>query len=707
MATSGSEPRDTRNELSGTVLGPVVQAGSIRAVHVHGTSARPSVPHQLPPPAPHFTGRNAELAQLAALLDPGPIAPAVLTGPGGIGKTALALHWAHRVKDRFPDGQLYADLDGFSDNEPVDPGLALTMFLRGLGIAPEHVPATVAEQAALYRSVTAGRSLLVLLDNAREPAQVRPLLPASATSAVLVTSRSRLAGLVPDGARILDVPPLGARHAIALLARAAGPARIARERDRAEEIADICGGLPLALLAAAARLAARPRLPVARMAADLADEATRLEGLAVPEGLSVRAAFDLSYRALPPDAARLYRRLSLHPGVDFGPGVVESLARSIGAPSARAGVETLLQASLLQERGEERLRYHDLVRLHARGKAAQDDTGDECGAAALAMSEWYLAAAGRADRVLTPYRTRPPYTPATEPVALPRFAGRGDALRWLERERANLVAAGRVALELGHAALAWQLCDVLWPLLLFAKPPLRQRLEVDDRGLAAARRWGDPWAEAVMLRRLGRTLTKLGDHAAAESHVRAAIRRYGEAGDARGRLDAQQALAVVYRDSGRTEQAAALLGGVLAGHRRLGEPRSVGLTLIDLGLLLPDLGRTAEAVALLREARTVLDGQAGVDRYNGVRATLGLAAALLAAGDLGAAQRAAAEAADGMRDLGVAHERAEALALLGRIARRRGDDAAARRHYLAAVELFAAAGSARAGAVRTELRHMD
>jgi len=447
-------------------------------------------------------------------------------------------------------------------------------------------------------------------------------------------------------------------------------------------------------------------LSIARMAAELADETTRLTGFTASEGLSVRAVFDVSYRHLDAGAAALYRRLALHPGADFGAGIVAALTATLGVPGPPP-IEVLLQASLIQERDEDRFRYHDLLRLHAASKADTDETGDDRRATVLVMAEWYLAAAQRADDVVTPYRRRPPYTAWSTATALPQFGGRGDALRWLELERENLTAAGRTALELGHAELAWHLCDVLWPLLLFCKPPLPERRELDRRGVAAARAWGDAWAEGVMLKRLGWVTAQLGDHAAAEAHTRAAIERYTAADDVRGMLDAQEGLADVHFAAGRVEQGVQILTEVLAGNRRLGAPRSIGLTLIGLGLRLPALGRAAEAVALLHEARAVFEGLAAIDPYNGVRATIGLAGALLAAGDPAAAERAATEAAQRMHGLGAVHEQAEALALLGRIARHRGDRPAARRHYRAAIDLLTGTGSAQVPVLRHTLDELE
>jgi tetratricopeptide (TPR) repeat protein len=691
-------PERASNELSGTVVGPSVQAGTIHGdVHLHDSPQRPPVPRQLLAPSPYFTNRSNELRQLDELL--GRSALVVLSGPAGVGKTALATQWAHRVKAGFPDGQLYCDLGGFSE-EPVDPGAALGGFLRALGVAAQHVPGELSERAALYRSVAVGRTLLVVLDNAFSVAQARVLIPPSPSSMTVVTSRSRLVGLVADGARLLDVPPLSQQDSVSLLARTVGTERIARERQSAETLARACGGLPIALSVAAARLAARPRLSVGRMASELADEAGRLVGLSAPEGPSLQAALDLSYRSLPSEVAALYRRLALHPGPDFGMGPVAALL----APEAHPprAVDQLLEANLLLEIDEERFRFHDLLRLHARQKTETHDTPDQRRAAVGAMLDWYLAVAAAADTIVTPYRRRLPYTPATKPTRLPALTGRDEALDWLERERANLLAAGRAAYDHGYHELAWHLSDVVWPLFLYHAHD-REQQEVDRRGVAAARRWGNAWAEADMLKRLGRSCRKVGEYDTAEQHLRAAIRRYEEIGDARGRLDAWDGLAALYRDSGREAEAVTLFRRVLAANRDHGDERSTGLSLINLGLLLPRLGRTGEAVDMLHEARELFAGLADVDPYNGVRVLHALAGAHLRAHDLDSAERYAAEAAEQMRELGSAYGQAEALDLLGQVAQGRGELVAARRRYEAAVRVFEGTNPARASQVRGRL----
>ena len=689
------EPPVVRNELSGTVVGPSLQAGTIHGgVHVHATFSGPvCVPRQLIAPPRHFTNRRAELDQLTRTES----AIVVVSGPGGVGKTALVRAWAHSARDRFADGQLYVDLGGFGEDPPVDPGDVLAGFLRAFGVPAPRVPVQLAEQAALFRSLTAGRALLVVLDNAYSAAQVRVLLPASPAGRAVVTSRSRLLGLVPDGARLMELAPLRAADSVRLLTGALGAERIERERRHAEALAAACGGLPIALCVAAARLAARPRLSVRQVAAELADEAQRLAGLSVRDGPSVRAAFDVSYRALEPGAATLYRRLALHPGPEFGPG-----------PAAAAGghVDALLDASLLQEVAEDRFRFHDLVRLHARQKAESEDGPEDRAAVVRAMIEWYLAAAARADLVVTPYRRRLPYRYRTVPGRLPVFAGRDRALDWLEQERVNLVRAGRAAMEYGFPELSWHVYYVLWPLFLYGKH-YRDRAESDRRGLAAALAWGSTWAEAAMLKRLCGSRAAAGDVAEAEQHIRRAIRLYEEMTDQRGRLDSLEALAMLRRDSGRADQAAVLFAEVLAANRGLGDDRCTGLTLINLGMLLPRLGRSAEAVDLLAEARALFAGLTAIDPYNEVRVQIGQAIAYLGMTDLRRAEQFAEEAAGRMRDLGSDHGYAEAVHVLGQVAERRGDTALAARNYRSALDVFTAVGSRHAAVVHGRLVNIE
>ncbi|GIJ26760.1 NTPase [Micromonospora qiuiae] len=684
-----------------------MQAGVIHGdVHVAGPAPdRGPFPRQLPGPSSHFTGRAAEMAELDQVFGEGGNI-AVLCGPSGVGKSALARQWAHSAQGRFVDGQLFADLRGFSGEMPLDPGAALAAFLRALEVPPQRIPVDLPEQVALYRTVTADRSLLVLLDDAFSAAQVRPLVPASASAAVVVTSRRRLTGLIPDGARLLEVGPLPSATAVELLERTVGRQRIAQELGPAQELVRFCGGLPLALVVAAGRLAGRPRLTVRRMVSELADETERLTRLSAVEGMSIRAMIEISYQALTPEAATLFRRLALHPGPEFCAALISAAAVGVERSRVSGLVEELLEASLLEEFAEERFRYHDLLRLYARELSAHHDPEAERQAVQQAMVEFYLAAAHRADLVVTPYRRRLPYVYQRPPEVLPVFADRGDALAWLQRERSNLLDAGRAAVRLGCHELAWHLSDVMWPLFLYVKD-YTDRLEVDERGLQAARAWGNVLAEANMLKRLSRVYSRVGNHDAAELHALAAVDRYRVAGDVQGTVDAEEGLATLYADTGRAQQAVELFARVLTARRALPNLRSIGLTCLNLGMLLTRTGRPTEALPLLAEADEIFLGLGEIDPYNGARVLLGLADAELGLGHLDAAEKAAAEAARRMAQLGSANERAEALDLLGRIAERRGDEEDARRHYLEAVDIFDAIGSPRLAAVRRRLGRLD
>ncbi|PRY36381.1 ATP-binding protein [Umezawaea tangerina] len=623
----------------------------------------------------------------------------VLSGPGGMGKTALALQWAHSVHDRFTGGQLYVDLAGFSGTTPVLPGEALGMFLRSLGVSPQRVPVELAEQASLYRSLLAGRSVLVVLDNAYSAGQVRTLIPSSPGCAALVTSRTRLTGLVADGARLLDVGPLGMTSAVRLLAKSVGDDRVAQEDAPARTLVGMCGGLPIAVRVAAARLVARPRWPVRRVVAELSDEQVRLAQLSRKAELSVQTTFDLSYRTLSDTTAVLYRRLALHPGREFGPELASSLLDN----DAEAVLEELVEASLVEEIGEDRYRFHDLLRLHAREKAGTDDAPEDQQLAQRRMLEWYLAAAAIADMVVTPHRRRLPYAFIAEPAELPVFDARQDALDWLDRERVNLIGAGQIALSQGWAELAWHLCDVMWPLLLHRKH-YNDRVGIDERGVAAARRWGNAFAEADMLKRLGRVSATLKRFDDADRYLRASIERASSIDDRRGIADAREALGLLYLDLGRPEEALAEFEALVEENRVLHADRSLGLTLVNLGKTYTALGRVDEAARSLADAATTFDGLDTPDPYNKARVSLADAHVQLLAGEVDHASDTGEQVLDLMGSLGSGQGMAEAHEVLAEVADRRGNTTLAIEHLEQSLNLLTHLGSSRATSVRNRLQ---
>ncbi|MCE6993454.1 tetratricopeptide repeat protein [Saccharothrix sp. S26] len=685
-----------------------MQAGVVHGdVTFHNApSTPPPVPRQLLGAPVHFTDRVAELAELnEALVEhrrDGTRMFAVLSGPGGVGKTALALHWAHTTRDRFTDGQLYVDLAGFSGSEPVQPEDALGLFLRSLGVPSREVPVEITEQAALYRSLTADKKLLVLLDNAYSAAQVRPLSPSSPSSAVLVTSRNRLTGLVAEGARLVDVGPLGNVSAVRLLAKVVGKRRVDDDPERAAALVGMCGGLPIAVRVAAARLASRPKWSVQKVVTELSDERNRLSMLSAPE-LSVQTTFDLSYRALRPTAAALYRRLALHPGREFGASVAVSVLEK---DATHALLEELVDGNLVESVGETRYRFHDLLRLHARNKANSEDDADERACAVRRMVEWYLSGAMAADLVVTPHRRRQIYRFLTPPEGVPEFPDRESALAWLEEERQNLISCGRVAEEHGWWELAWHLSDALWPLLLHHKH-YRDRLEIDRRGVDAARRWRNRFAEADMLKRLGMVCTTVGRLEEAEEHLRASVAVAEEIGDQQGVADAEGALARLHVAGGRLAEAVELFERLVGTHRELGAWRSVGLTLIDLGRALTGLGRVDEALRALDEATARFRDLDPPDPYNRARVMVAQAAAHLRADDLPLVDRTAHGALEALKALGSKQGAAESHQLLAESAERQGNAEWAAEHWQQALRLYTEIGSSKADDIAQRLRADD
>ena len=564
--------------------------------------AAPS-PRQLPADVAGFTGRREHLKQLDELLPGGDrretaVVISTITGTAGVGKTALAVHWGHRVSDRFPDGQLYIDLRGHAQAEPVRPIDALAQFLRGLGVPAGDIPAEEATAAARYRSLLAERRVLVLLDNAAEPAQVRPLLPASPGCLVLVTSRQRLSGLAArDGARRLGLDVLGADEAQLLVERIAGGERVAAEPGAAAEVARMCSYLPLALRIAAATLLDHPEWRIEDLVTALRrDPLSTLE--VDDEESGVRAAFELSYRALTPDAGRLFRLAGLAPVPDLTAAAAAALVDT-STPDAGRLLERLAAAHLSTEHSAGRYTSHDLLRQYAADRSRVEDTAEVRQAALRRLFDWYLAGVDAAAKLVYPDRLRLPVPPPEVPG--PPFASDAAALAWLDAERANLVAAIVYTAEHGPWPTAWLLADALRGYFLLRLHSV-DLARATRAGLRAAQADGELRAQAILLLTLSNLDHRRYRYVESIEQCLDALTLAERAGWVRGQTTALGVLATAYRDAGRIEEAPAVYHRVLALYRRDGWLNGEALTLHHLARTYWYLGRLPEAVEAAAEA---------------------------------------------------------------------------------------------------------
>lgn len=723
----------SRNELSGSVYGPSLQAGAIHGdVHIRTGSAgsvrETPVPWQLPPGAP-LTDRKDALAVLeshrALLAEQGHLTLTAVSGLGGVGKTTLVLAWLHALRERYPGGQLYADLRAQSSDSPADPSEVLARFLRDLGVPAGQVPIDLAGRATLYRSLTAERRMVVLLDDALSAAQVRPLLPGG-RNVTAVTSRRRLPGLALDGCRAVQLEPLAEDAAVELLAATLADERVHDQPDEARALVDLCAGLPLAVRVAGARLAARPSRRIGTMVRALAEERGRLAVLTVEDDdHGVQAALDLSYRELPAEAARLYRLLSLHPGAEFGSGVADAAmahpdSGSPGSYEARstALLDILHDASLLVDAGDERHRFHDLVRLHAAAKAAEDEPPEERAAARRRIADHYLAGATRAEEIIDPQHRTMPRTYGPGPLTIPDLDRYGDeadantALDWLERELPNAMATLKMARAAGFPSVAWQLADAFWPLFLRRKHYDQWRA-AHEEGLAAARESGDVTAECRMLTSGGIGDLDIAPEVALAKFERAA-RFFGDTGDALG-----QARTLNYRGRalnrlGRRAEAAELFSLAVDRLPECGDERAGALARFNVAELALEEERSDEALVNARGARATLR-DAG-DVYNAARAAVLMARTYLATGPedeevrqegLREAELLLAEALTVLRPMSADYETARAVESCARLAELSNRAGQAREHYREAVALYSAAGHvAEAEAARSKMESL-
>jgi tetratricopeptide (TPR) repeat protein/transcriptional regulator with XRE-family HTH domain len=567
-------------------------------------------PRHLPAPVPCFVGRCDELAELSQILSrPGRTASiAVISGSPGIGKTALALRWAHDAAAQFPDGQLYVDLRGYGPDQPVSPADALASLLRALGVAGLTIPEGTAERAAAYRSLLAGKQVLVVLDNAGGSAQVRPLLPGGGECAVLMTSRNPLAGVVArEGASRLELDVLSPAQAADLLRGLIG-ARVTDDPPTAAALASYCSRLPLALRVAAELAVAQPLLPLATLASQLADLRYRVGLLDAggDEQTSVQSVLSWSYRQLDAAAARAFRLLGQHPGPDFDGYAAAALTGTTVDDAGRL-LEKLARAYLIQPSGPGRYGMHDLLRAYAREHAAGDrqdggtEPADEEPRAALTrLFDYYLqtTAAARATLFAARRYQRPHGHWAGVSAAVGTKAA---ACAWLEAELGNLVAAAAQMAEDGWPGQASRLASAIFPYLEQASR-VAEAITIESHALRASRRTADKVAEARALGNLGHVFLMQGRYQQAAGHLGQAVAIFRQAGDQRGEACALGSLAVVNRRLGHYQRAGNQQSRALALVRGIGDQWAEALALMRLGTVDWNRGRYQQALERIQEA---------------------------------------------------------------------------------------------------------
>jgi DNA-binding SARP family transcriptional activator/tetratricopeptide (TPR) repeat protein len=598
--------------------GPAVSPGQPARAALAG-----QVPRQLPAAVTNFTGRAAELAALTGLLEQAGAQPAgtvvisAVGGTAGVGKTALAVHWAHQVAGRFGDGQLYVNLRGFdASGAPAAPETAIRGFLDALGVPPGQIPPGVDAQAGLYRSLLAGRRVLIVLDNARDEQQVRPLLPASPASLVLVTSRSQLGGLAAaEEARLISLDVLSHGEAVQLLTARLGTARAAAEPAAVDQIARLCAHLPLALAVAAARAAARPGFALAALAAELADAARCLDALdAGDPGSSVRAVISWSTRQLTGEAARMFRLLGLHPGPDITVPAAASMA-GIPEPEARRLLQGLAHAHLIAEHVPGRYAFHDLLRAYAAEQAQHTDSDTGRREATGRVLDHYLHTAARAARLLNPAQEPVVLVPPRPGAAAGQPADHPQALAWFEAEHQVLLAAVALGARSGFDTHAWQLP---WAMASFlhARGHWQERVATQRTALAAATRLGDTAAKALSSRLLAIACTQFGDHDQARYHFASSLALYQRLGNRLGEAHVHHNLTMLAERQGRYADALGHAEQALCLYQAIGDKANEADALNSVGWCHGLLGDYQQASVFCRQALT-LSAETGHRRNEG------------------------------------------------------------------------------------------
>jgi DNA-binding SARP family transcriptional activator len=705
VAELGVEPGPEVGELHQQILaGDSLPAGQSAAM----VPVAQVMPRQLPPDVSHFTGRAAELDRLDAVLGtsgaamPARVMITAINGMPGVGKTALAIRWAHRMVSRFPDGQLYASLRGHAAVGPADPLAVLARFLRDLGIAPARIPGDLDEAAALYRSLLDGRRILIVLDNAASSGQVRPLLPGAPDCAVIVTSRSRLPGLgAQDGAAQVTLAPFLPDEAAMLLRQILGVQRADAEPSAVAAIAARCAFLPLALRIAAERAIVRPRQTLAALAAQLAVARDRLDVLAVDDdpATSVRTVFSCSYQALPAGTARMFRLLGLHPGPDISTPAAAALAATSAAEAQRL-LEALVGAHLLEEATADRYRFHDLLRAYAAERAATDESPADRAAAHRRVLNWYLHTADAAGRLLAPDRRDVPLDPPSPQCRPLTLAGYEQALAWCDAEHASVVACVRSAAQAGHDQIAWQL-PVAWRSYFMLRQPWAEWIACTQIALSAARRCGDRFGEAWVLDNLGGAYSGLWRFGDAVACGQQSLRIRRDIGDRLGEAAVLNNLGAAYWALDRFHDGLDCFQQALAIAREAENRYSEVIGLNNLGEAYLKLGRLGDAICCLQGALD-LARTMGYHRSEGF-ALHNLGESYRAIGEPGTSAEWFRRALSVRQHTGDRHGQAQSMRALGDLLQELREADAARASWQQALAIFEELGDPQAGELRARL----
>jgi tetratricopeptide (TPR) repeat protein len=605
-----------KNDFSGQA-DTVVQAGSLAGTFNVQVPRKPGYPRprQLPSSVRSFVNRKFDLRKLDAALEhslrgPGSENSAVvisaLSGPAGVGKTALAVHWAHHARDRFPDGDLFVNLRGYDAAFPISPQQVLESFLRALDVPAARIPANVDEQAALYRSLLDGRRMLVLLDNASNAEQVRPLLPGTRSCVVVITSRSRLSGLVVrEGARRMVLDALTPDEAVALLGEILGQDRVEADPEGARALAGQCSYLPLALRIVADKATAEPDMTLREMADQLASHRSRLDGFTVDDDLSeIRAVFSWSYQALSAETARVFRLLGAHTAPDIGTPAVAALAQ-ISVAEARKSLGALADIHMLTRTETDRFRIHDLLRAYAIERFENEESEAQRLAASRRLLDWFFAAAYESYRAILPQgRLFAQVEFGRDVTTLPVFADQASAVKWCESQHANLMDAINTAEELSFDDLVWKIavsCMAFLERLSYKTDWIVSH----EKAAAATTRLRDRAAEGFVLMLLGDAYWFCGRLEDALSTYLSSAAASRDAHDKWTEGFALRGSGLVHQDLGNFSEATSFFEEALGVFRLIGETRGEAMSLLSIGNCLSGLNRLDEALAKYAEALQV------------------------------------------------------------------------------------------------------